>query len=222
MPDFFRPDGSALALPYGYVANPTGVAFTEDWYSRSQQRALAELAHETDAALPRAALFLEVGCWEGRSTIALAKAIEPRTLHAIDHFAGDDDNPHGGGVTPQLAQSRDVMGRFLSNVAAAGCTNVELHAYRWQRFFERIAQDQPTPVSIGFCHIDGAHDYESVYRNIEAVLHFAVPGTVLCGDDVLQSDVKRAILKAAERFSLRPHISEDATCMNFWWMRVGE
>ena len=47
-----------------------GVSFTEDWYFPEQIDVLTRLCRQVS---PLRGAIIEVGCWEGRSTIELAR-----------------------------------------------------------------------------------------------------------------------------------------------------
>lgn len=155
------------------------MTFTENWFGDLSQDALAGYAAETGHLHGR---VVEVGCWEGRSTVALATAVRPHTVHAVDTWEGSP-----GEVSWDLAhtEGRDVYGTFLDNVKDLG--NVEPHRMTWQDYF--AADTSP----VKFCHIDAEHTYEQVKGNILAVLPLLVPGGYLVGDDAHHPPVVEAV-----------------------------
>ncbi len=157
--------------------------FTEQWFSAESCRTLANLAQST-AHLSGA--IIEVGCWEGRSTCALANAVHPDIVHAVDTWAGSP-----GEISADLAADRDVFETFAYNVRVTTAGNVHAHRLGWREFFKVF--DGPTK----FCHIDACHEYHEVADNIDAVLPLMVAGGVLCGDDAHHPPVQQAVL---ERF----------------------
>lgn len=154
--------------------------FTEDWFSATSCRVLADLARTTDRL---DGAVIEVGCWEGRSTIALANAIHPATLHAVDTWAGSP-----GEISAELAAERDVFDTFTANIAEATAGNVAVHRMGWRDFFA----DWSDPVR--FIHIDAEHSYTEVRENIEAVLPYVVAGGIVCGDDQHHPPVREAVM----------------------------
>ena len=142
------------------------VIFNEEWFCQQSQDALAKLADRT-AGL--AGAVIEVGCWEGRSTVALADAVYPEVVHAVDTWEGSPGEPSW-----ELAHDRDVYATFSENTDGL---NIKAHRMPWQSFFDAWAGP------VRFCHIDAEHTYEQVRGNIEAVLPYLVDGGVLCGDD---------------------------------------
>lgn len=156
--------------------------FTEDWFSDGACDLLAELVARTDGV---AGDVVEIGSWEGKSTIALANAVAPSVVHAVDTWLGSP-----GEVSAELAAERDVLSRFVENVQAATSGNVVAHRTGWRAY----VKSHPRPVR--FCFIDAEHSYEEVRDNIAAVLPLLEPGGIICGDDQHHPPVRRAVLEA--------------------------
>lgn len=171
--------------------------FHEDWFGEASQRALADL-YTRVRDLP--GLVVEVGCWEGRSTCALARACFPAVLAAVDTWEGSP-----GEISAELAAERDVYGTFVSNVAKLTKGNVEPFRMGWREFFASHA------APLKFVHIDATHTYEEVRDNIAAALPLTVSGAIICGDDAHHEPVMRAVL---EHF---PDVQRTAT---LWWAQI--
>lgn len=160
------------------------LTFTEDWFSEVSCTALADLVRSVGGVPGR---IIEVGSWEGRSTIALAHASD-RPVHAVDTWAGSP-----GEISADLASGRDVHATWLANIAAADATNVVEHRMGWREYREL----DDSPVALLF--IDAEHTYREVADNIDAFLPLMSPGGVICGDDVHHPPVVQAV---TERFPL--------------------
>lgn len=134
------------------------------------------------AEAPQSALFVEVGCWMGRSTVYLAQKIQESgkniQLFAVDTFQGSPEEPmlmaeverHGG----------SIESLFFANLKACGVedlvqmvTDYSIHAA--QRFPDN---------SIDFVFIDAAHDEASVRQDIRAWRPKVKKGGTLAGDDI--------------------------------------
>ena len=155
--------------------------FHEDWYSGPQALYMASLAQQA----PEGAI-VEIGCWEGRSTVVLSQSVAPRVVHCVDHWRGNVDE---GADHPaaRAAIERDVLAQFVCNMERMTGGNWQHHVRDWRDW---IAEwDQP----IAFVHIDAAHDYKSVRDCIEALRPFLVPGAILCGDDAYADPVQDAV-----------------------------
>jgi len=170
------------------------MGFTEEWFGPESQEALATLARSTEGLDGD---VVEVGCWEGRSTVALANAVYPATVHAVDTWQGSPDE-----VSADLAAERDVYATFVENVAELTKGNVIAHRMGWREFFD--GRTDP----IRFLHIDAEHTFREVYDNIAAALPLMVPGGVMCGDDVHHPPVTRAVVR---------HFPLAQASASLWW-----
>lgn len=163
--------------------------FHEDWYSGAQALYVGQLARQA----PEGAM-VEIGCWEGRSSIVIANLINPRILHCVDHWQGniDEDADHASGVT---ARERDVLGAFVGNMDQCTPGNWTHYVQSWQSWIEmRRTQYQTDPIwyghpSIAFLHLDASHDRASVRDCLLALKPFLVEGAILCGDDAYDERV---------------------------------
>lgn len=155
--------------------------FHEAWFPHASQLAVAGLAASTSRLIGD---VVEVGCWEGRSTIAIANAVWPEPVQAVDTWEGSP-----GEISADLASQRDVFATFQTNVAELTEGNVTAHRMGWRDYFEH--NQHP----IRFLHIDAEHTYREVRDNIAAALPLLVDGGVICGDDVHHPPVITAVLE---------------------------
>jgi predicted O-methyltransferase YrrM len=169
--------------------------FTEDWFSVESCGVLASLAL---SVRDLAGDVVEIGSWEGRSTLALAAAVAPDPVHAIDTWCGSPGEP-----SESLAAGRDVYATFLANTEGR---NIIPHRMGWREYLG--STDRP----LKFVFIDAEHSYREVYDTIETVLPRMVPGGVICGDDQHHPPVKEAVI---EWFG--PSTSVKATV---WWRKT--
>jgi predicted O-methyltransferase YrrM len=172
--------------------------FTEQWFHPPSQRALAWLARSTTNVN---GTIVEVGCWEGRSTVALARAVAPDVVHAVDTWHGSPGEP-----SADLAAERDVFATFVANVAELTAGNVVPHRVGWRGYFAEHAEP------IRFLHIDAEHTYREVFDNIEAALPLMAAGAVMCGDDAHHEPVQQAVI---EHFGNRA-----ARSASLWWVKL--
>lgn len=198
-------------LPHTIQANPTrwdplmapkpdvAPGFTEDCYSETQRKDL-EQAFRPVRYLDGA--VVELGSWEGRSTVILANAAYPLDVFAVDTWAG---NLAKGSEHPTViaARNRDIFLKFACNIKHMTRNNVFPFVITSTDFLNRFRSP------IKFCHIDACHDYRSVRADIEGALRLLVDGGVLCGDD-LEGGVERAVRELLPGFR---------TKRNFWYWR---
>jgi hypothetical protein len=156
--------------------------FTENWFDAPSQQALAQLTHEV-WDVPGD--IIEIGSWEGRSTVALANAAHPRIVHAVDTWAGSP-----GEISSELAERRDVFARWQTNIDHYTKGNVWPHRMGWRDYLPTL----DGLVALAF--IDAEHTYSEVKDNIEALLPHIAAGGVICGDDAHHPPVRAAVADA--------------------------
>lgn len=189
--------------------------FTENWYSDKQAEYLQTLSRNVRDLK---GAIIEIGCWQGKSTIALANACYPEEVHAVDHWLGnlDEDRNH---ESVQLASKRDVFMEFKLNIEKFTNGNIIPWRMDWREFMRQWAEKSGR--SIKFCHIDACHDYRSVHDNIQAVLPFLVSGGIVCGDDFLTSNLSRRDLDGGVERAVRELLPGFSNHDNLWyWIKI--
>ena len=159
----------------------TGVA---GWLTDAQARRLWDRARAVRAG----GRIVEIGSYQGRSAIVLARAAAPAVeVVAIDPHAGNDRGPQ------ELRGSADVGERdhaaFVENLERAGVRNRVRHV----RLPSHAArQEVATPVDL--LYIDGAHRYRPARADIrEWGAKVAEGGTILIHDSFCSVGVTAAI-----------------------------
>ncbi len=181
--------------------------FREQWYSEPE---LAMLETATRFVKPLDGAIVEIGCWEGRSTMVIANACYPEVLIAVDTWAGSSSE-HPNHDTVRIARARDVFAVFRANMQIATRGNVDLHRS------EAITFLKSWQAPIKFCHIDAAHDYDSVRETIELLLPRLVPGAVLFGHDYQSAHAGRADLNGGVERAVRATLPAWVTRGNNWY-----
>ena len=185
------------------------MAFHENWYSETQLAHLVSVCRYT--RLLQGAT-VEIGCWEGRSTVALANACQPATLIAVDTWAGNraEGDDH---VTVGLLRERDVYADFVENIRTLTPGNVEVRRADCFDFLEQFAEP------VRFCHIDASHDYASVQRTLKLLVPKVVDGGILCGDDYCTAGSARHDLDGGVERACLEVIPGHYSIGNFWFWR---
>ena len=128
--------------------------FNENWFSNSQIKDLVETVRKVKNLEGK---LIEIGCWEGRSTVAIANECFPENLDAVDNWKGSiDESPNHETVI--LASQRDIFQIFRDNIKSLTKGNVT--PYQQDCFAYLAALEQP----VKFCNIDASHDYKSVKK----------------------------------------------------------
>lgn len=199
---------SAFIIKCSSFLTPRDAMFHENWYSSGQ---LKELIATYDLVRHLEGAILEIGCWEGRSTVALAKACDPELLVAVDTWEGNtDESPYHASIL--LAKQRDVYGRFLKNIELLTNGNVKPVKEDCHKFLAGFGE--PTK----FLHLDASHDYESVRRTLQAAVPLIVPGGIICGDDYRTAHERRADLNGGVQKAVKDTFgTKFLTRGNFWY-----
>ncbi|MCR0984340.1 class I SAM-dependent methyltransferase [Roseomonas populi] len=160
----------------------------------------------------RPELALDVGVWKGQSAVSIAEAMRrvrpDSALLAIDTFLGSPEHwnrERADRIMDSLGLVHGWPGlywQFLSNMVHSG------HADRVVPLPQTSENAAVILRRLGLrpdlVHIDAAHEYEPVRRDIEAYWALLRPGGVLIGDDYAWPGVKRAAdeFAAAQRLPL--------------------
>lgn len=169
--------------------------FTENWFRGGSRKVLARLVQQVADVPGR---IVEVGSWEGRSTIAIANAAPDRQVHAVDTWRGSTSD-----VSAAIAKERDVHATWRANIDEATEGNVVECWMDWRAY---ATSTRGEPIALLF--IDAEHTYDEVSAQIDAFLPLIQPGGIICGDDWLIPDVMRA---AVERL---PNVQTEHAV---WW-----
>jgi predicted O-methyltransferase YrrM len=160
------------------VVGGVAVEFVENFFHDASCRELARLGQSVADV---EGSIVEIGSWEGKSTIALADAVHPRWVRAVDTWNGSPSD-----ITGEIAQQRDIYAAFMKNIEQT--TNIAPYRMGW-RDFVKLGED---PVALLF--IDAEHTYREVFDTIEAFLPLMSKGGVMCGDDAQWPPVREAIV----------------------------
>jgi len=154
--------------------------------TRGQSDALFAAA----AACPPGGRIVEIGSFQGRSTIVLALAAPADAeIVAIDPHAGNDRGPQE--IDGYADQAADDHTTFLANLAAAGVADRVRHV---RQFSDAALGDVPGAIDV--LYIDGAHRYAPARADIVAWGNRVSPGgTLLIHDSFSSIGVTLAILR---------------------------
>lgn len=156
--------------------------FKEQWFGEGKIKRLIGAFQQSEGT----GAIIEVGSWEGRSTITIANLCFPEVIHSIDHWQGDIGNRK----VAALAASRNVYATFISNMNVATRGNYLVHKISWR------AVDWSSFGPIRFLFIDGDHTFNEVFDNINIALPFMCKGGVIAGDDYHLPPVRKAVIAA--------------------------
>lgn len=128
-----------------------------------------------------APLFLEIGAWAGRSTVALLEANKEAHVYSVDPFTG----------SPDVKEESDITG-----VMESWIKNTEPYRNRCHLLMMSSA-DAARIVgnNLSLVFIDGDHSYNSVKFDIAVWRRKLNLSGVICGHDYdcMHFDVRRAV-----------------------------
>lgn len=187
--------------------------FNEIWYSDSQCDNIAELIKQTADIK---GLNIEIGCWEGKSTIALANACFPEFLYCNDTWEGNIEEAKVTGLSHpsvEIISKRDVFGTFNNNMKNETKGNYIIIKKDCHDWLISIKEE------IKFVHIDASHDYFSVKKTILEILPNLVYGGILCGDDFLSAGMNRLDLYGGVERAVRELLPGFKSIDNLWYWK---
>lgn len=143
------------------------------------------------------AVFVELGCWKGRSTSFMGVEIHNSgkqvTFYAIDHWKGSDAETHDEDEDFQAGRIHEV---FLRNIEP-----VKQHV-RWIKQDSAESASLFVDGSVDFVYVDASHTFEAVAKDLDAWWPKLKPGGVIAGDDWQFTGVARAVTEFAQRMGV--------------------
>ncbi len=134
------------------------------------------------------ARFVEIGAWRGRSTafmgVEIANSGKQIEFNVVDHFLGSEEQINR--KEPELVAG-NLFETFMKNVAPVRkyLTVHQMDSEEASKLFE--------PESLDFVLVDGAHDYNSVCKDICLWWWKIKRGGVIAGDDYGKPGVYEAV-----------------------------
>jgi len=138
------------------------------WFSRDEAIALQRLVR----SLPAGARVVELGSFQGRSSIAIASVLPERsTLFCVDHFKGSAEH--------QGMKLNDLYATFLKNIRSFGVTEV----IQVLKMTTKESARRFKASSVDLVLVDAAHDFASVKSDMDRWYPKLKPGGWLVCDD---------------------------------------
>lgn len=151
-------------------------------------------------------LVIEFGSWCGRSSVALTAS---QRLVCVDTWQGSEGEPND-----QYVLVPDALNEFRRNLASemdAGTVETRVGDLGNIQFQERLIHEFAGLAEMVF--VDGAHDEQSVRRDVSLAKQLLRSGGLLCGHDYSESwpGVKAAVDELVPGVNSGP--------CSIWWAR---
>ena len=132
------------------------------------------------------AVFVEIGCWKGRSSAYLGVEIvnsgKDIQLYCVDHWKGSDQVHKDD---PELKSVYSIFKANMKKIEGLKMTPIRSDSASAASKFE----DE----SVDFVWVDAGHEYEEVKADIEAWMPKLKRGGVMGGDDYPFDGVSKAV-----------------------------
>jgi hypothetical protein len=137
----------------------------------------------------RSQRVVEIGCWRGRTTRALCDNCSGQVT-VVDHFEGSDGIDDDMEYMEKLTGDPDwLYHEFEHNLQ--GVTNLEICCATSEEAATQFTRDHR---SFDLIFLDGAHDYQSVTRDLKAWIPLLTDPGLFILHDFTFPDVRRATL----------------------------
>ena len=162
-------DGQATVSKYDF----TGVADWDrivGWFDLPK----AILMQQAVKSLAPGSVLIELGSFQGRSSVALAAVLPPNSvLYCVDHFRGSEEHKQ------MNIDTSNLLGAFQENLIKFGVKE----KIKTLVMSTTEALGHFSPASLDLVFLDAAHDYESVRRDLLDWYPKLKPGGYLFCDD---------------------------------------
>ena len=135
-----------------------GYVEIEGWLSDKEARTLYDAARK----LPKDAVVVEIGSWQGKSTYCLAKGLKSGVIHAIDPFDTSGEEGSDALYAERAASMQNTLvDQFEDNLRSAGLLEkVRTHKGYSQDFIGQFP-------NVDLLFIDGDHSIEGCKFDFE-------------------------------------------------------
>jgi hypothetical protein len=166
-----------------------------------------------DLALNKArkdAVFVEIGCWVGKSIIYLATqakamGLEHPMIYAVDNWKGSTCDGLDKVCLEKQAAGMSLYQEFLNNVRQCGVEGMIAHIPP-DTIPEPVSSEAAKYMPDGSCDlvfIDADHSRDAVRKDVIAWVPKVRPGGILAGHDINRQSVKDGVMDAFKELGIK-------------------
>ena len=174
---------------------------------------------ELISLLPSPTLIVEVGTWKGASAIEMAKALDRHHqakkaqilcidtwLGALEFWTNHDDAERYGSLKLNHGYPT-VYYQFLANVCHAGFQDVVIPFPQTSTIAAQFLRTHA--IQADLIYIDGSHEEEDVYQDLQDYWPILKPSGTVFGDDYSWDGVRLAVERFAKEAKKTVKFSHD-------------
>ena len=150
------------------------------WLTDAEAGALLDLART--ATPDRGAVIVELGSWQGKSSLLLAAGVLGKSgarIFCVDPFSEDESHAYQAKYYAHLIGRRTLEDNFRRNMRRCGVGHI-VHPIKG--YSHDVVLSWKEPIDLLF--IDASHEYESVYRDFADWSPFVKVGGTIAFHDV--------------------------------------
>lgn len=167
--------------------------------------------------------IIEVGSWKGASAITMAEAsktlprVAPTHIYCCDSFLGGIDHNLNEDTPPNGLNRKhgypQIYFTFLRNVTDSGYAKRIFPVVQTSVNAARLLAKQGVVADL--CYVDGSHEINDVYADLQAYWPLLRQGGVMFGDDLAFPGV----MLDTNRFCIERDLKMTVESNNFWVIR---
>ncbi len=161
-------------------------------------------------------IVIDLGVWKGQSTLTLANSLKKSNLNgtviAIDTFLGSPEHHYETLYSRFPGGRPDLYEIFLANILNYGFESYVIPLVQTSIGAQYILKK--AGIKATHIHIDAAHEYEEVKRDIQEYYQLLEVGGIMVCDDYIPGwpGVVKAVDEFCSEFNLELHVEFPKCC----------
>ena len=140
---------------------------------------------------------VEIGIWDGGNALVAIEYLRPKKYYMVDPYVEYGDNNFTQPLYEEMYQLAVARFASFNNVSLMRVSSFEA---------SKIVED-----NLDFVYVDGAHDYDNKFLDLDSWFTKLRSGGILCGDDFNIESTKAAVIDFRKKYGLSLWISQDSS-----------